>query len=421
MTWPAPHASGPVRAVVRLPGSKSQTNRALLLASIADGPSRISAPLMARDTQLMRAALTGLGVSITDVDGGLIVRPGPLTGASVDTGLAGTVMRFVPPVAALASGVSHFDGDPEARRRPMAPLLDGLRQAGVEVDDGGRGRLPFSVRGGQVPGGMVSIDASSSSQFLSALLLAGARYDKGIEVRHVGAAPVPSAPHVAMTVAALRDRGVEVDDGQPDVWRVASSALAARDETVEPDLSNAAPFLAAALVTGGTVEVPSWPARTTQAGDALRGLLADFGAEVLLDDSGLTVTGPGVVHGIDVDLNAVGELTPVIAAVAALADAPSRLRGIGHLRGHETDRLAALAADLTGLGGAVREERDRLTITPRPLHGGMWRAFADHRTAQAGAVVGLAVPGVEIDDISTTTKTLPDFPGMWMAMLRPAG
>jgi 3-phosphoshikimate 1-carboxyvinyltransferase len=330
-------------------------------------------------------------------------------------------MRFVPPVAALASGVSHFDGDPEARRRPMAPLLDGLRQAGVEVDDGGRGRLPFSVRGGQVPGGMVSIDASSSSQFVSALLLAGARYDKGIEVRHVGAAPVPSAPHVAMTVAALRDRGVEVDDGQPDVWRVASSALAARDETVEPDLSNAAPFLAAALVTGGTVEVPSWPARTTQAGDALRGLLADFGAEVLLDDSGLTVTGPGVVHGIDVDLNAVGELTPVIAAVAALADAPSRLRGIGHLRGHETDRLAALAADLTGLGGAVREERDRLTITPRPLHGGMWRAFADHRTAQAGAVVGLAVPGVEIDDISTTTKTLPDFPGMWMAMLRPAG
>jgi 3-phosphoshikimate 1-carboxyvinyltransferase len=376
---------------------------------------------MARDTQLMWAALTGLGVSITDVDGGLIVRPGPLTGASVDTGLAGTVMRFVPPVAALASGVSHFDGDPGARRRPMAPLLDGLRQAGVQVDDGGRGRLPFSVRGGQVPGGMVSIDASSSSQFVSALLLAGARYDKGIEVRHVGAAPVPSAPHVAMTVAALRDRGVEVDDGQPDVWRVASSALAARDETVEPDLSNAAPFLAAALVTGGTVEVPSWPARTTQAGDALRGLLADFGAEVLLDDSGLTVTGPGVVHGIDVDLNAVGELTPVIAAVAALADAPSRLRGIGHLRGHETDRLAALAADLTGLGGAVREERDRLTITPRPLHGGMWRAFADHRTAQAGAVVGLAVPGVEIDDISTTTKTLPDFPGMWMAMLRPAG
>jgi 3-phosphoshikimate 1-carboxyvinyltransferase len=376
---------------------------------------------MARDTQLMWAALTGLGVSITDVDGGLIVRPGPLTGASVDTGLAGTVMRFVPPVAALASGVSHFDGDPEARRRPMAPLLDGLRQAGVEVDDGGRGRLPFSVRGGQVPGGMVSIDASSSSQFVSALLLAGARYDKGIEVRHVGAAPVPSAPHVAMTVAALRDRGVEVDDGQPDVWRVASSALAARDETVEPDLSNAAPFLAAALVTGGTVEVPSWPARTTQAGDALRGLLAEFGAEVLLDDSGLTVTGPGVVHGIDVDLNAVGELTPVIAAVAALADAPSRLRGIGHLRGHETDRLAALAANLTGLGGAVREERDRLTITPRPLHGGMWRAFADHRTAQAGAVVGLAVPGVEIDDISTTTKTLPDFPGMWMAMLRPAG
>jgi 3-phosphoshikimate 1-carboxyvinyltransferase len=406
--------------VIRVPGSKSQTNRALLLASIADGPSRISAPLMARDTQLMRMALTGLGATITDVDGVLLVRPGPLTAASVDTGLAGTVMRFVPPIAALASGASHFDGDPEARRRPMAPLLDGLRQAGVEVDDGGRGRLPFSVRGGLVPGGAVSIDASSSSQFLSALLLAGARYDKGIEVRHVGATPVPSAPHVAMTVAALRDRGVEVDDGQPDVWRVAPSAVAARDETVEPDLSNAAPFLAAALVTGGTVQVPGWPARTTQAGDALRGLLAEFGADVNLDDAGLTVTGPGAIVGIDVDLNEMGELTPVIAAVAALADAPSQLRGIGHLRGHETDRLAALVANLTRLGGAVREAPDRLTVTPRRLHGGLWRAFADHRMAQAGAVLGLAVPGIEIDDISATDKTLPDFPGMWTAMLRPA-
>jgi 3-phosphoshikimate 1-carboxyvinyltransferase len=421
VTWAAPHPPGPVRAVVRVPGSKSQTNRALLLASIADGPSRIAAPLTARDTQLMRSALTDLGASITDVDGGLLVRPGSLSAAAVDTGLAGTVMRFVPPVAALAIGVSHFDGDPEARRRPMRPLLDGLRQAGVEIDDGGRGRLPFSVRGGRVPGGVVSIDASSSSQYVSALLLAGARYDKGIEVRHVGTAPVPSAPHIAMTVAALRARGVEVDDGQPDVWRVAPSAVAARDETVEPDLSNAAPFLAAALVTGGMVEVPGWPRRTTQAGDGLRELLAMFGADVRLDNAGLTVAGPGLVHGIDLDLNAVGELTPVIAAVAALADAPSQLHGIGHLRGHETDRLAALAANLTELGGAVREEPDRLTITPHPLHGGVWRAFADHRMAQAGAVLGLAVAGIEIDDISTTSKTLPDFPGMWTAMLRPAG
>ena len=407
--------------MVRVPGSKSQTNRALLLASIADGPSQISAPLVARDTQLMRAALAGLGASVIDVNGDLNVQPGPLRAAAVNTGLAGTVMRFVPPIAALAGGVSRFDGDAEARRRPMAPLLDGLRQAGVEVDDGGRGRLPFSVHGGRVPGGVVAIDASGSSQFLSALLLAAARYDKGIEVRHVGGAPVPSAPHIAMTVAALRARGVEVDDSQPDVWRVAPSAIAARDETVEPDLSNAAPFLAAALVTGGTVAIPGWPARTRQAGDALRGLLAEFSAAVRLDDVGLTVTGPGAVHGIDVDLRAAGELTPVIAAVAAIADAPSTLRGIGHLRGHETDRLAALAANLTRLGGAVREGADRLTITPRPLHGGVWRAYADHRMAQAGAVLGLAVPDVEIDDISTTGKTLPDFPGMWTAMLQPAG
>lgn len=418
MSWTAPTAAGPLRASVVIPGSKSQTNRALLLAALGDRPSTITAPLRARDTDLMRAALAALGARIVDVAGGVQVRPGGLRGARVDTGLAGTVMRFVPPMAALAIGTSEFDGDPHARERPMAALVDALRQAGVEIHDGGRGSLPFAVHGhGGTPGGAVRIDSSASSQFVSALLLAGARYDKGVEVHHIGTRPVPSLPHVAMTVAALRMRGVDVDDSTPATWRVAPGAICARDETVEPDLSNAAPFLAAALVAGGSVHVPHWPVATTQAGDRLRELLAQMGARVHLDQTGLTVSGDGAIDGIDADLHDVSELTPVVAALAASARTPSRLRGVGHIRGHETDRLAALTADLAALGADVTEEDDGLSIRPRRLTGGTWRAFADHRIAQAGAVLGLAVPGVVVDDIASTAKTLRDFPGMWSGML----
>jgi 3-phosphoshikimate 1-carboxyvinyltransferase len=263
----------------------------------------------------------------------------------------------------------------------------------------------------------VHIDASASSQFVSGLLLAAARYDKGIEIRHTGAGPVPSVPHIDMTLEMLRGAGVDAACVSPGLWQVAPGPIAARDLRAEPDLSNAAPFLAAALVTGGTVTIPDWPAATTQAGDALRDLLAAMGAEVRLAGDGLTVTGSGRVLGLDADLHDVGELTPVLAAVAALADGPSHLRGVGHLRGHETDRLAALASELSGLGGDVVETGDGLTITPRRLHGGTWHAHADHRMATAGAVIGLAVDGVDVDDIACTTKTLPDFPGMWSALL----
>jgi 3-phosphoshikimate 1-carboxyvinyltransferase len=417
-SWVAPRATGPVRATVVLPGSKSLTNRLLLLAALADGPSRLVAPLRARDTLLMVEALRGLGVDITDDAADWIVTPHRLRGARIDTGLAGTVMRFVPPVAALADGPVIFDGDAYARERPMATLLDGLRQAGVEVDDGGRGRLPFTVLGhGAAPGGAVRIDASASSQFVSGLLLAGARYDKGIELTHTGGRRVPSQPHIDMTIAVLNAAGVDAEQSEPGTWRVAPGPVAAGTRVVEPDLSNAAPFLAAALVTKGTVRVPLWPSVTTQAGDALRGLLAAMGADVRIDDDALTVSGTGSIKGLDADLHEVGELTPVLAVLAALAESPSSLQGIGHLRGHETDRLAALSTELTRLGGDVAEEADGLTITPRRLHGGAWRAYADHRMATAGAVLGLAVDGVEVDDIECTTKTLPDFPGMWSALL----
>jgi 3-phosphoshikimate 1-carboxyvinyltransferase len=410
-----------VHARVELPGSKSLTNRALVLAALADGPSRISRPLRARDTQLMANALRTLGTEITDDHADWSISPRPFNGGVIDTGLAGTVMRFVPPVAALASGPVTFDGDDYARERPMWTLIDGLRQAGATVEDAGRARMPFTVRGsGSVSGGVVQIDASGSSQFVSGLLLAGARYDKGIEIVHEGNRSVPSMPHIEMTIEMLRATGVEVTQPTPSSWRVAPGPVAARDLTIEPDLSNAAPFLAAALVTGGEVTVPGWPQRTTQAGDLLRDILSRMGADVSLSaDGDLVVRGNGTIAGLDVDLRDVTELATVIAVLAALADGPSQLTGLAHTRGHETDRLAALARELNALGSDVIEHQDGLTITPSPMsmHGGTWRAYADHRMATAGAVLGLAVDGVEIDDIACTSKTLPDFPGTWSRLL----
>jgi len=418
--WPAPHADGPVHATVSLPGSKSITNRALVLAALSEGPSTVRRPLRARDTDLMAQALRALGTTVEEVDDGWRVRPAPLRGpADVDCGLAGTVMRFVPPVAALASGPVAFDGDPRARERPMRQILDALRHLGARVDDGGRGSLPFTlVGGGGLPGGPVRVDASASSQFVSALLLAGARFDRGVDVRHVGPA-VPSRPHVDMTVAMLRDRGVSVDVGAGhDRWRVEPGAVKPLDVDVEPDLSNAAPFLAAAAATGGEVAVRHWPASTHQAGDRLRTLLARMGARVERRPDALVVHGPDRLDGLDVDLHDVGELTPVVAALCALASTPSRLRGIGHLRGHETDRLAAIAAEINGLGGDVAETDDGLAISPRPLHAGRFRTYADHRMAHAAAVLGLAVPGVDVDDVATTAKTYPGFAADWESLLR---
>ena len=415
--WAAPTATAPVDATVAVPGSKSMTNRALLLAAVADGPSWVRRPLRARDTDLMARAVRALGVDLVDDAGDWHVTPGELTGdADIDVGLAGTVMRFVPPLAGLADGPVRLDGDPRARERPLGPLLSALRRLGVRVEDGGRGALPFTVAGnGAVPGGRVEIDASASSQFVSALLLAAARFDKGVEVRHVGP-PVPSQPHIAMTVQMLRAASVNVEPGE-DTWRVIPGTVRATDVDVEPDLSNAAPFLAAAVVTAGRVRVPGWPRHTTQAGDALRGLLEQLGAAVTLDDAGLTVRGTGRLSAVDADLHEVGELTPVIAALCTLADGPSRLRGLAHLRGHETDRLAALATELSRLGAGVSETEDGLLIRPQPLSAAVFGSYDDHRMAQAGAVLGLVVPGVRVVDIATTGKTLPDFVGMWDAML----
>ena len=334
----------------------------------------------------------------------------------MDCGLAGTVLRFVPPVAALGTDTVAFDGDEQARARPIAPLLDALRGLGVDIDGDG---LPFSVRGGgTVAGGTVEIDASASSQFVSGLLLSGAAFTDGLTIVHTGES-VPSAPHVAMTVAMLRDAGVDVDDTQANRWRVSPGPIAARHWIIEPDLSNAVPFLAAAVVSGGNVRIAGWPQVSTQPADAILAILEKLGSIVRHSSSYLEVQGAKTYGGFNVDLHDVGELTPSVAALAALASpgSKSQLTGIAHLRGHETDRLAALSAEINGLGGQCEETPDGLVITAQPLHGGLWRSYADHRMATAGAIVGLRVPGVEVEDIATTAKTLPEFPQMWAGML----
>ena len=424
--WAAPVASGPLAASVTLPGSKSLTNRELVLAALASGPSLLSTPLHSRDTDLMVQALRSLGVSIEPVasDGmfgpDLRITPAPLAGGvSIDCGLAGTVMRFVPPLATLALGPVAFDGDPAARQRPMRSTIDALRALGVSVNDDGLGALPFSLYGtGSVEGGNLAIDASASSQFVSGLLMAAPRFDRGLVLRHVGHR-LPSLPHIEMTIACLAARGVQVSRPEPGMWIVVPGEIAGRDVAIEPDLSNAAPFLAAALVAGGRVTVPGWPAETTQVGAELETLLALFGARVSRAASALAVEGGGPVRGVQLDLSEAGELAPTLVALAALADGPSTITGIGHLRGHETDRLAALTENLNALGGSVTEHPDALSITPRPLHGGMWKAFGDHRMATAGALIGLVTPGVQVDDIASTGKTLPQFEALWREMLSP--
>jgi 3-phosphoshikimate 1-carboxyvinyltransferase len=429
MLWPAPfRGDKKVSARVVIPGSKSVTNRALILAAQANSPSLLKRPLISRDTELMVAGLRAMGVGIKDVqvDGDLAweITPAPLRGpAKVDVGNAGTVMRFLPPLSALAQGDISFDGDPRSYERPLGPVIAALEDLGIEVEHGGRYSLPMVVKSkGEIPGGALTIDASASSQFLSALLLIAPSTRNGIVATHKGG-PLPSMPHIDMTVQMLRDFGAQVSvDKSTNSWSVSAGALQGQDLVIEPDLSNAAPFLSIAMVCGGSITIADWPEVTTQPGDQLREILTAMGATISRSKDGLTITGGESIHGIDIDLHDVGELTPAITALAALADSPSHLRGIGHLRLHETDRLAALTREINSLGGDVVEDETSLHITPhgamgKGLHGGTFHTYEDHRLATAGAVIGLVVPGVEIENVATTRKTLPDFPGLWQSLV----
>ena len=417
--WPAPfRGRKPVTSRVTIPGSKSVTNRALILAAQADSPSTLRRPLISRDSELMSAGLQAMGITITGKDE-WVVTPASLRGpAKIDVGNAGTVMRFLPPLAALAQGDISFDGDSRSYERPLGPVIKALEELGIEIEHDGRYSLPMVINAkGSIPGGDLVIDASASSQFLSALLLIAPSMTNGITAQHRGSS-LPSMPHIDMTVQMLRDFGATVHvDKKAQSWRVEPGTLRGQDLVIEPDLSNAAPFLSIAMVCGGSITIADWPKNTTQPGDQLREIFTQMGAQVEFTSDGLTLTGGKAIHGIDIDLHDVGELTPSIAALAALADSPSHLRGIGHLRLHETDRLAALTREINLLGGNVVEEETALHITPAPLHGGTFHTYEDHRLATAGAVIGLMVPGVLIENVATTRKTLTDFPGLWNSLV----
>jgi 3-phosphoshikimate 1-carboxyvinyltransferase len=441
-TWAAPAAAGPVSARIWLPASKSITNRALVLAALSDRPARIANPLRARDTLLAAAALRALGTEVAD-DGTHTPAPWHVTAGqppagsqvSVDVGNAGTVMRFLPAVAALTSATVHFDGDERIRQRPIGPILMALRELGASIEDGGRGAAPFTVLGhGQVRGGAVRLDASGSSQLISGLLLAAPRFEEGIEIRHEGP-PVPSAPHIAMTIRMLQAAGAnvttawsgsyrsEISGPRPFLWQVEPGRLDLGSVTVEPDLSNAGPFLAAALVTGGRLSLPGWPVDSLQAASPILSVLTDMGARCDVGADGLTISGPGTVRGITADLRDVAELAPVLTAAAALASTPSVFTGLAHTRRHETDRLAALAKEINALGGDITELPDGLQVRPRPLRAqaanGPFGSYDDHRMVMAAAVLGLAVPGIRVTNAQTVAKTFPEFTNVWADMLGP--
>jgi 3-phosphoshikimate 1-carboxyvinyltransferase len=426
--WSAPYRGGltsvgePVNAKITIPGSKSATNRALILAAIAKTPSRLRKPLSSRDADLMVKGLQSLGCKIDEIktEQGFDyqITPHKLSGPTqIDVGNAGTVMRFLPPIASLATGLVHFDGDARSHERPLEPVIKALEQLGASIEHGNKYRLPLTINGsGEIKGGEVEVDASASSQFISALMLLGPATKNGLTIKNIGKT-LPSMPHIEMTIQMLRQFGATVEVNE-NSWKVISSDLLGQDLTIEPDLSNAAPFMAAAMICGGSVEILDWPKSTSQPGDQLRDIYAKMGAKIERSNEGLKISGSGTISGIDIDLHDVGELTPSIAAVAALASSPSTLRGIAHLRLHETDRLAALASEINNLGGDVTEGPGELLIKPSKLVASqIFKSYEDHRMATAGAIMGLAVKDLIVENIETTKKTLPDFPGMWQEML----
>ena len=414
--WLAPSTQNQLAATISLPGSKSLTNRELVLSAIASEPTTLRGLLISRDSHLMIEALRKLGTEIEVSGTEAVVTPRRLSGpAKIDCGLAGTVMRFVPALATLASGQIDFDGDLAARKRPMKTTIDSLRALGVSVSGES---LPFSIQGNsEVVGGAIEIDASASSQFVSGLLLVGARFTNGLKISHVGA-HLPSMPHIEMTIDCLQKRGVNAFQTGTASWEVLPGEISGGEIVIEPDLSNAGPFLAAAMVAGGSVRISNWPKKTTQVGNDFDGILQQMGATVEREGDDLIVKGTGSISGIDIDLSTGGELTPVIAALAALADSPSQIRGVAHLRGHETDRLSALVSEINSVGGDAHETPDGMIIKPAKLHGGLWKTYEDHRMATAGAIIGLGIPGIEIEDVSVTSKTMPEFVKLWDQMLK---
>ena len=426
-SWCAPRLRSPIHAKVSIPGSKSQTARALYLAAIGRQPCVIEGVLRSRDTDLFAQALRTLGAQI-HMMGDSRAQITPISSDSfsservIDCGLAGTVMRFLPPLAALSSTPTRFNGDEQAYARPLAPLLDVLESLGAALTyHGEKGHLPFTISGPlKPPSSPITVDASASSQFFSAMLLV-APLIGGAIIR--SDAPLISLPHIEMTLNMMHEAGLSWTQLGDREWRVDAGAPTASEIAIEPDLSNAGPFLCAGILSAGSVTIPNWPLASTQPGAQWPSLFNEMGIETSLEtnemgSSGLTVRGggPGSFPGIERDMSTMGEMVPTLAALLLFASTPSTLTGIAHLRGHETDRLDAIAQSVTALGGLIEQIPDGLRITPASLHCAPLRSFADHRMATFAAIVGLVVDGVSLDDISCTSKTLPEFESMWARM-----
>ncbi len=436
--WKAPTAKGPLNATVVLPGSKSQTSRALVIGTIASAPTTIRGALASRDSFLATKAMRHFGAQFDysdEVNSLTITPPKQLKGGgTIDCGLAGTVMRFAPALAAFADGTTAFIGDKAALKRPLEPLTDALTELGAKISFQGKpGYLPLSVRGtrtkrsvfaaltdpGWQDGGQsnVRVDTTSSSQYLSALLLASPLFGRPVTLKAKGR--LPSWPYVAMSLKMLAEQDVPIEQTGSARWLTSPVRPVGNPINIEPDLSNAGPFLAAALLAGGSVTIAHWPTTTDQVGRYWLELLPRFGASLAFSSAGLTIHAPeGLTWpGMEFDLGPCGELAPTVAALCVFATGPSTILGIGHLRGHETDRLKALAEEISKLGGKAKVLPDGIHIKPGKPKAALLDSYDDHRMATFGAIVGLRIPGCEVEGIETTAKTLPVFPARWQAML----
>ncbi|WP_030274628.1 3-phosphoshikimate 1-carboxyvinyltransferase [Streptomyces sp. NRRL B-24484] len=396
-------------ATARIPGSKSITNRALLLAAAALGPSRLGAPLVSADTVAFRRALEALGVRVDEQDGDWVVHGtgrGPHGRARIWCEDAGTAARFLPVLAAAGSGRFEVDGTEQLRARPLGPLVDALVRLGAEVTAGPGGRLPLTVRTTGLQGGEIALDSTSSSQYLTGLLLSAPLMRSPLTVHAAG---LVSRPYIDMTVALMRRFGADVAEGPDGRLRV-TGGYRATDLRIEPDASTASYVFAAAAVTGRSVTVSGLGSDSLQGDLRFVEVLRRAGAEVETGADGTTVTGTGRLRGgFEVDMGDISDTFMTLAAVAPLADAPITVTGIRHARFKESDRIAAVAGNLRRLGVEVTEGPDRLTVHPGPVTGGLVDCHRDHRIAMSFSVLGLRIPGIVLDDPSCVDKTFPEF------------
>ncbi|WP_338776450.1 3-phosphoshikimate 1-carboxyvinyltransferase [Streptomyces sp. DG1A-41] len=409
MSASAPHTSA---SIARIPGSKSLTNRALLLATAAGGVSRVRNPLVSDDTVAFREAVEALGARVEnclpdawDVVG---VGKGPVGTARLWCADAGTAGRFLPPFAATGHGTFLVDGSAQLRARPQRALFDALSRIGVRAGAGPGGGLPLIILADGLDGGEVTVDSSMSSQYLSGLLMAAPLMRRGLVVR---GGRLVSRPYIAMTVSLMRRFGARVRERDDGGFAAEPGAYTATDVAIEPDASTASYFFAAAAVTGQSVTVPGLSADSLQGDLRFAEVLARAGARVDVGRAATTVTGgDGLRGGFTVDMGEISDTFMTLAAVAPLADAPVTIRGIGHARLKESDRIAAVVANLTACGVATREGADSVTIHPGPLRPARISCGRDHRIAMAFSVLGLAAPGtVTLDDPTCVAKTFPGF------------